>query len=508
MRLLGPVALSVYLAACPGPKKPVVVTGVQSDRFTMSVLPTAITSLPGTNAVITVLVTRLTGDFTTVGEILLTLDEAPDGVAASGSIPASLDRSELKLAIAQSMPAGLYDIHVRASGGDAAVVQVVQLTVLDPAAFGISVDPAVADLAPSDSTTIDVAINRGTSLTGDVTLSVDGLPSGVTASFLPDATTGDASVLTLTASASAAAGTSVLTVRGKNAGAPDSLATLALTISSAPLTCDDACVAGPPNGFAGPIAVAVGASFAACGSGFPVASLGAYSSLAYAPASCTCPCTVGNINCGGPVIESWSGGSCGSMGSSNPFGNYGTCIDASGLGQPSRKASIGAPSGGSCDTTPSKSTQSATFDFVRGCGGTFAQRDCASGELCVPSAPVGFGAKLCVFAPGDVGCAGPYTQKTLYDDAYSDNRGCSACTCGAPTALTCTSTFHIFDDTTCTTQREAVTATSAGSSQCFAMFSRFRADPPVATGSCSQTGGGMPTGAVTPTSVTTVCCLP
>jgi subtilase family serine protease len=66
--------------------------------------------------------------------------------------------------------------------------------------------------------------------TGSVTLAASGLPSGVTATFSTNPTTG-ASVLTLTASATATTGTSTVTITGTS-GSLTATTTLALTVNS------------------------------------------------------------------------------------------------------------------------------------------------------------------------------------------------------------------------------------------------------------------------------------
>ena len=67
--------------------------------------------------------------------------------------------------------------------------------------------------------------------TGSVTLSASGLPSGVTAGFVPNPTT-TTSTLTLTASASAATGTSTVTITGTS-GSLTATTTVSLTVTGA-----------------------------------------------------------------------------------------------------------------------------------------------------------------------------------------------------------------------------------------------------------------------------------
>jgi hypothetical protein len=72
-----------------------------------------------------------------------------------------------------------------------------------------------------------------TNFTTGVTLTAEGLPTGVTAAFNASPTTGNTSTLTLTAGATAATGTANVTIRGTATGATDQTATLALTVAAA-----------------------------------------------------------------------------------------------------------------------------------------------------------------------------------------------------------------------------------------------------------------------------------
>lgn len=95
-----------------------------------------------------------------------------------------------------------------------------------------SLTPSNTSLSLNDgkSVTDTISIADSGSFSGSVTLSVSGLPSGVTASFGTNPAT-NSSILTLTASSSAAAGTSTVTVTGTS-GTATATATIALTVSA------------------------------------------------------------------------------------------------------------------------------------------------------------------------------------------------------------------------------------------------------------------------------------
>jgi hypothetical protein len=109
-----------------------------------------------------------------------------------------------------------------------------------PASFAINgsscsslvITPSLPTLsiAPGGSASDTITVSGG--FTGNVALSVSGLPSGVTAAFGTNPTTGS-SALTFTASSLAAAGTSTVTITGTS-GPLTSSTTIVLTIGSAP----------------------------------------------------------------------------------------------------------------------------------------------------------------------------------------------------------------------------------------------------------------------------------
>jgi endo-1,4-beta-xylanase len=97
------------------------------------------------------------------------------------------------------------------------------------ATFTLQANPSSLAVARGASATSTIGIVR-TSFPGSVALAATGLPSGVTAAFVPASTTGNSSVLTLTASATATLGAATVTVTGTS-GALTRTATIALTVT-------------------------------------------------------------------------------------------------------------------------------------------------------------------------------------------------------------------------------------------------------------------------------------
>ena len=98
------------------------------------------------------------------------------------------------------------------------------------ASFTLSDSPSSLSITQGGSGTSTVTVTDVNGFTGSVTLAASGLPSGVTAAFGTNPTTGS-SVLTLTASSTATTGTSTVTITGTS-GSLTATTTLALTVSA------------------------------------------------------------------------------------------------------------------------------------------------------------------------------------------------------------------------------------------------------------------------------------
>ncbi|MGB8985219.1 MAG: hypothetical protein WCC37_01180, partial [Candidatus Sulfotelmatobacter sp.] len=96
--------------------------------------------------------------------------------------------------------------------------------------FTLSDSPSSLTVTQGSSGTSTITVHDAGGFSGSVTLAASGLPSGVTAAFATNPTTGS-SVLTLTASATATTGTSTVTITGTS-GSLTATTTIALTVSS------------------------------------------------------------------------------------------------------------------------------------------------------------------------------------------------------------------------------------------------------------------------------------
>jgi hypothetical protein len=103
-------------------------------------------------------------------------------------------------------------------------------------AIDIVVAPTTATVAQGGNTTVTLTLTRSGGFTGDVALAFEGAPTGVTPTAAPT-TLGSSvttSVITFTASATAATGPATVTVRATGTGVTAKTATVALTVNAAP----------------------------------------------------------------------------------------------------------------------------------------------------------------------------------------------------------------------------------------------------------------------------------
>jgi sugar lactone lactonase YvrE len=108
----------------------------------------------------------------------------------------------------------------------------VVLTVNPAPSFTLGASPTSLTVVQGSSGTSTLTVTKLNGFTGSVTLAASGLPSGVTATFGTNPTTGT-SVLTLKASSSATLGSAPVTIKGTS-GSLTASTTIALTISCSP----------------------------------------------------------------------------------------------------------------------------------------------------------------------------------------------------------------------------------------------------------------------------------
>ena len=101
-------------------------------------------------------------------------------------------------------------------------------------AIGVSVTPTSLSLVQGANGTVTVTGSRSGGFAGNIDLSLEGAPAGVTSSFTPSSLTSNftTSTVTITAAASTAPGNYNLTIRAKGSGVTDQTASVALTVTA------------------------------------------------------------------------------------------------------------------------------------------------------------------------------------------------------------------------------------------------------------------------------------
>lgn len=230
MRLVTAMTAAAVVAACSGGQDNSI---EPTPTIEITLTPTTATVVQGANTTANLLLTRA-GGFT--GEVAVAFEGLPAGVtpaAAPATLGSSVTSSVLTFTASATAATGTANVTVRATGtGVTAKTATIALTV--NAAPSFSLAATATTVAAGGTGTSNITITRAGGFAGAVTLAAEGLPAGVTAVFNPNNTTTNASVLTFTAGANAAAGTSTITVRGTAAGQTDKTTTLQLTVTAPP----------------------------------------------------------------------------------------------------------------------------------------------------------------------------------------------------------------------------------------------------------------------------------
>lgn len=191
---------------------------VQAD-FSISAAPSSQTVTAGNSTSFTVSVGASNGFNGTVG---LVESGMPAGMLVSCS-PASITGSgscTLNVSTTSSTAAGTYTLTITGTSGSlthsTSVSVKVQGVTLNPD-FSISVSPGSETVTAGNSTTYITSVAAQNGFTGTVALSVTGLPTGVTANFVPGSiNTSGGSTLTLKTASSTTAGNYPLTITGSS----------------------------------------------------------------------------------------------------------------------------------------------------------------------------------------------------------------------------------------------------------------------------------------------------
>jgi hypothetical protein len=172
----------------------------------------------------------------------------------------------------------------------------------------------------------------------------------------------------------------------------------------------------------------------------------------------------------------------------------------------------------SCQPNATTTLPPVTWQQVlRGCGysGPADVGGCDAGAHCVARPASPFGGKACIYSATDQACPGgsSYSSKQLVYSSVAEGRGCTQCTCGNPTGVSCALdgglTMYAFvsnppcNDAVGTAQPGAGCVPTVGTGSAIEGY----VTAAVTGGSC-QPAVSDPTGTVTPQGPITVCCQP
>jgi uncharacterized membrane protein len=219
-----------------GVTKTVTLSLTVTGTFTLASTATAASAARGGSVPLTLTTTRGTGFNSAIS---FSVGGVPPGVVANFS-PSSIaapgsGSTTLTLAAASSATAGAYALAITATGGGVTKTLAVAYTLLT-SSFTMGTTLASTGLAvvAGKSAQTKLSFTGQNAFNSAVTLSISGLPKGVTATFSPSTIAAPGtgtSTLTLAAAAGTAAGTSTLTVTATGGGVTKTLS-LTLTVSA------------------------------------------------------------------------------------------------------------------------------------------------------------------------------------------------------------------------------------------------------------------------------------
>jgi hypothetical protein len=198
--------------------------------FTLAPSASTLAVTQGKSATDTITVADV-GGFT--GSVTLATSGLPGGVTAAFDTNPTTGTSVLTLTASAAATVGTSTVTLTGTSGTLTATTTIALTVSSSSTGSFTLKPSAATLSIAESSggTDTITVTDVSPFTGSVTLAASGLPSGVTAAFATNPTTGS-SVLTLTASAMAATGAATVIIAGTS-GTLTATTTIALTVSAA-----------------------------------------------------------------------------------------------------------------------------------------------------------------------------------------------------------------------------------------------------------------------------------
>jgi len=289
---------------------------------------------------------------------------------------------------------------------------------------------------------------------------------------------------------------------------PDAATDATPDAAACPVAGDD-CGAPPPAGWSGPIAFYEGApgTTPPCPGEYPVVVAQGRAGLSAPPATCSaCSCGAPSVTCGMEPLVLYSEWNCPAPPDATLMLASATCTPLKGTSDhfvqtaPTANVSACTPAGGLPSLPPPAWTMSGIA-----CGLSDQATACADGSVCAPLPPAPFDARWCIWQAGAPACPAGFPTQHVWEMA-ADGRGCTPCTCGSPSAATCSVTTQFYSDSACQTSIDSLSLIGACTHEA-SVRSVSATTTPAGSPSCS-TGGGNPEGSVTAAPAMTICCAP
>jgi hypothetical protein len=224
-----------------------------------------------------------------------------------------------------------------------------------------------------------------------------------------------------------------------------------------------------------------------------------------------CTCGTPNLQCGLASTEVFTGSSCSGLDQTLTPSSADVCLQFNGTDVDSFNGLTGAvldascqPAGGGVSALP----PAIPLQQGRACEGTLLGGGCSGQQVCAPRSTSQ--APLCIVQAGDLPCVAPYSNKTLVHAGRSESRDCTACSCDPATSVQCWGATEIFTNGSCSGV-PAATVSNDGIGCDHPHLTNvpdgsFLYTPTIPSSGPCPPVGGTPTGTVTQTDETTICC--
>jgi cellulase/cellobiase CelA1/aryl-phospho-beta-D-glucosidase BglC (GH1 family) len=198
-------------------------------NFTLTASPTAVSVLAGTSIASTITIGYVGG---LTGSVALSASNVPSSVSVNFS-PSSVNASgtvSVSFYAQTGAAAGTTNVTITGTDGSITHSAVIAVTIPSSSSFKLASSPASLSVTQGSTAAAAIAVTDSGGFSGGVTLAASGLPTGVTATFGANPTTGTSAV-NFNASSTAIAGTSTITITGASGSLTASTA-IALTVAT------------------------------------------------------------------------------------------------------------------------------------------------------------------------------------------------------------------------------------------------------------------------------------